>query len=146
MAAAAVVALILAALSACVPKDHTAASVVSGKVEFAVCDSYDRNEVIVSIAPLDDSKASFEDVWVARGEGTFDAQSRVVYGQPPAGFLTTMEPQAFNYKANRIAFGLVTVDAFGEVHKSVTGVFDGSSLSTDAWVNQDGIRTSTPCG
>ena len=67
-------------------------------------------------------------------------------GQPPPGFEVDRPLQNVDLSTSDLYFVIANRDSDGVPSQVLTALIDGQSVSADYWLDQNGSKSSAPCG
>ena len=135
---------LMVAMTGCTSTDDIKLRIHGGNLEFAYCDPFHAESMIVSVSPLALEGTDYTEVWKASGNLELEAGQVVTVGKTPQGMSAELD-SPFDPPSNRIAVDIERYDSSGALEDAAQGIFDGSKLSEDHWIDQSGWAHSTAC-
>jgi len=136
----------VAVLSGCTPLDKVSARLDGDTIVFAVCESATVNHIRVDARSVDHSEP-IETVWEARSPRpvVFAIGEEITFGVVPEGFEELTRPKAIDLASYNYYFAVVNREYDYPPSEALGGLFQGSALSADYWINENGEKSDEAC-
>jgi hypothetical protein len=146
VAAAGIASLLL--LASCSPVNRFFARYSDGQVQILLCEDVEANELSLGSSEISDkyTPANDRDLWISSSEEdqSIPSGTIVTIGQDLPGFETSVLEAEPDPRTVILSFSAGHVEGETLV-RSKYGQFNGTKLTDDGWLDQDGNVRDKPC-
>jgi hypothetical protein len=138
----------LAPLTSCSPVSRFYARYSDGEVQILLCEDVEANELSLGSSEISDkyTPANDRDLWISSSDEdqSIPSGTIVTVGEEPPAFETTVRNTDPDPRTVILSFSAGHVEG-GTLVRSKHAQFNGTKLSDDGWLDQDGNTHDRPC-